>query len=144
MAANAPASDEAHHLGTGEPAVGQHVAEPHPHGDGAPYHLDGQRDLAPVVFLQPFHDGAAFPSFLGVSLAELVFPHAVVAFPPLLTDKGEVEQHLALPVGDAEEETLEAEYHLVGDVGEHLADGLRVDPPLLGKSVSSIIRQVIP
>ena len=42
-----------------------------------------------------------------------------------LTDKGEVEQHLADTVGNADEQPLEAKHHRVCDMRVYLADKLR-------------------
>ena len=46
---------------------------------------------------------------------------AVILFLAFLSDKREVKQHLAPAVSDAKEECLEAKYHRVCHVGEHLS-----------------------
>ena len=67
----------------------------------------------------------AFRMFLGETGVKLLLLQSVVPILAFLTDKGEVEQHLADTVGNADEQPLEAKHHRVCDMRVYLADKLR-------------------
>ena len=119
--------DELDDFGTCEPAVGQHVVEVDLLLDDALDHLRHQRNLACVVLLQALGRGTAIGSLFGETGIKLLLLQVVVALFPLLADEAEVEQHLRLSVGDAEEQSLEAEYHRVGDMRVNLPNKFRLD-----------------
>ena len=69
----------------------------------------------------------AFLSESGIKLLLLQAIHTVLA---LLTYKAEVHEHLGSSVCNTKKQTLEAENHLVLNMGEHLPDHLRLDASL--------------
>ena len=115
--------DELDNLSAGEPTVSHDVVKVYLLLDDALYHLYHQGYLALVVLLYTLGRVGVFGMFLGEAGIELLLLQAVVLL-PLLADKGEVNQHLALAVGDAEEEGLEAKHHGVSDMRVYLADKL--------------------
>ena len=130
MALHMTGCDEPDDVSAGEPTVSQDVIEMYPLLDDTTDHLDHQRDLALVVFPDALGCIGIPGMFLGEACVELLPFQAIVLLPSLLADESEVYQHLAPAVGDAKEEGLEAEHHGMGDMGEHLADKLRLDAAL--------------
>ena len=120
-------SDEQDDLCTGEPTVGQHIVEMDLALDNATYHLNHQGNLALVVFLNTLGSMGAFRMFLGETRIKLFLFQAVVALLSFLTDNGEVEQHLADTISNADEQSLETEHHRVRYMRVYLADKLRLD-----------------
>lgn len=122
--------DELDDLGTCEPTVGQHIVEVNLLLDDALDHFNHQRNLASVVLLDALGCRAVGCMFLGETCVELLLLQTVVTLLPLLTKKAEVKQHLCLAVGDAEEESFEAEHHCMCDMRIDLPDELRLDATL--------------
>ena len=102
-------ADELDNPGACEPAVSQHVAEAYLMLDSPADHFYGEVYLAHRILVKTGLDGNVPVPLYTVSCGELLPAHAVVALPALLAKDAEVEQHLADAVGDAEEESLEAE-----------------------------------
>lgn len=122
--------DELDDFGTCEPAVGQHVVEANLMLDDALNHLNYQRNLARVIFLNTLGRWAVGSMFLGETCVELLLLQTVVAQLAFLAQEREVEQHLRLAVGDSEEESLETEHHGMGDMGIDLSDEFRLESTL--------------
>ena len=127
MAPDVSGSDEQDDFCTGKPTVGQHIVEMDLTLDDAAYHLNHQGNLALVVFPNPFGGMGAFRMFLGETGVKLLLLQSVVPILAFLTDKGEVEQHLADTVGNADEQPLETEHHRVCDMRVYLTDKFRLD-----------------
>ena len=127
VASDVSGSDEQDDFCTGKPTVGQHIVEMDLTLDDAAYHLNHQGNLALVVFLNPPGGMGAFRMFLGETGVKLLLLQSVVPLLAFLTDKGEVKQHLADTVGNADEQPLETEHHRVCDMRVYLTDKLRLD-----------------
>lgn len=130
-----PGSYELDDFGTGEPAVCQNVVKVYLVLDDAAYHLYHQRDFALVILLYALGGVGLFGVFLGEPCVKLLLLQAVILFLALLPDKREVKQHLAPAVSDAQEKSLEAEYHGVCHMGEHLPDKFCLEATLRKVSV---------
>ncbi len=130
VASDVTRSDKQDVFCTGEPAVGQHVVEMDLALDNATYHLNHQGNLALVVFLNAHGSMGAFRMFLGETRIKLLLLQTVVPLLAFLSDKGEVEQHLANTVSDADEQPLETEHHRVRHMRVYLADKLSLDTTL--------------
>ena len=130
VASDMAGSDEPDDLDAGEPAVGQHVVEAYLALDDAAYHADHQGDLALAVLLDAPGGMGILRMLLGEARVKLALLHAVLPVLALLAHKGKVEQHLADPVGYADEQPLEAVHHRMRHVGVYLADEFRLDAPL--------------
>ena len=130
MASDVSGSDEQDDFCTGKPTVGQHIVEMDLALDNAAYHLYHQGNLALVVFLNPLGSMGVFRMLLGETGIKLFLLQSVVPILAFLTDKGEVKQHLADTVGNADEQPLETEHHRVCDMRVYLADKLRLDTTL--------------
>ena len=130
VASDVAGSDEQDDLCTGKPAVGQYIVEMYLALDDTAYHLNHQRNLAPVVLLNAHGGVGTFVMLLGETGIELLLLQSVVPLLALLSDEGEVEQHLADAISNADEQPLEAEHHRVGHMGVYLSDKLCLDTPL--------------
>ena len=130
VASDVTGSDEKDDLRTGKPTIGQHVVEVDLALDDATYHLNHQRNLALVVFLDTLGCVGVLVVFLGETGVKLLLLQAVIPLLASLADKGKVEQHLAHAICDADEQALEAEHHRVCHMGVYLADKLRLNAPL--------------
>ena len=113
---------ELDYLGTCEPTISQYIAKAYLMLDSPAYHLYGEVNLAPRVLVKASLDGSILAPLCAVSFGEFLLTHAVVAFPSFLTKDGEVEQHLADTICDAEEESLEAEDAAVFKMGVDTPD----------------------
>ena len=113
---------ESDYLGTCEPTVSQYIAKAYLMPDSPSYHLYGEVNLAHRVLVKASLDGSILSPLCAVSFGEFLLTHAVVAFPSFLTKDGEVEQHLADTICDAEEESFEAEDAAVFKMGVDTPD----------------------
>ena len=129
VASDVTGSDEKDDLCTGKPTVGQYIVKVYLTLDNTAYHLNHQGNLALVVLLDALGGMGAFRMLLAETRVKLLLLQAVVALLAFLTDNGEVEQHLADAVSDADEQALEAEHHRMRHMGVYLADKLRLDTP---------------
>lgn len=100
--------------------------------NGPANHLYGGVNLAHGILTETCLDGSVGIPFRAVSSGEFLLAHAIVALPAFLTNDGKVEQHLADAVGDAEEESLEAEDAAVFKMGVDTSDVLHT-PACLGE-----------
>ena len=116
-----PGCDELDDLGACEPTVSQNVVKLCLMFDDTPYHLHHKRNFALVILLYAFGGVGLIGVLLGEPCLKLPLLQAVIPFLAFLSDKREVKQHLAPAVSDAKEERLEAKYHRVCHVGEHLS-----------------------
>lgn len=123
-------ADEAHYLGTGEPAVCQHIAEVNFLRDSSADHLHREIDLVHVVLVKTLLDDSVRFAFCTVSSGEFLLTHPIVTFPAFLPEDGKVEKHLAHAIGNAKEESLEAEDATVFKVGVDTSDMLHTSTGL--------------
>ena len=130
VAPDVAGSDEQDDLCTGKPTVGQHIVEMNLALDDATDHLNHQRNLALVVLLDAFGCMRLLVVFLGESGIKLLLLQTVVPVLAFLSDKSKVKQHLADAIGDADEQSLEAEHHRVRHMGVYLTDKLSLDATL--------------
>ena len=79
MASDVAGSDEKDDLGTGKPTVGQHVVEVDLALDDATYHLNHQRNLALVVFLDAPGSVRVTVALLGETGIQLLLLQAVIS-----------------------------------------------------------------
>ena len=117
-------------LGTCEPTVCEDVVKVYLSGNKTLYHLYHERNLTLVILLDTFSRMAfrlAFLSESGIKLLLLKVVRAILAF---FTDKTEVHEHLGGTISNTKEQSLEAENHLVLNVGEHLSNHLGLDASL--------------
>ena len=117
-------------LGACEPAVSQHIAEAYLLPDSPANHLYGEVNLAHRVLDNAGLDGSVLIPLYTIPCGEFLLAHAVVALPAPLAQDGKVEQHLADAVGNAEEESLEAEDAAVLKMGVDTPDILHATPCL--------------
>ena len=116
--------NEPDNLSTGEPTVSQYIVEVNLLLDNTLYHLYHKGNLTLVVLFDTLGCLGVFCVLLCETGIKLLLLQAVVLFLAFLADEGEVYQHLALAVGDAEEECLEAKHHGMRYMREHLTDEL--------------------
>ncbi len=107
-----------------EPAVGKQVLEADAPLDGGSHHVHSKRDLVLVVLGEAFAHGIVLVALGCVSGIKLLLGHPVVLLAALLSNKGEVKQHLGNAVRDAEEESLETEDAPVLEMGMDTTDAL--------------------
>ena len=119
-------ADKPDYLGACEPAVSQYIAEAYLMLDSPADHLYGEVNLARRVLVKAGLDGCVLIPLYAVSSGEFLPAHAIVALPALLAKDTEVEQHLADAVGNAEEESLEAEDAAVLEMGVDTPDVLHM------------------
>ena len=111
-------------LSTCEPAVFKDIVEVYLFLDETLDHLYHEGNLAFAILLYPLGSCTVGTPVLLVSGIKLLLLHVVVAPLSLLTNEAEVHEHLSHAVRNAKEQSLEAEYHLVLDMGEYLANHL--------------------
>ncbi len=116
-----PGSDKIDDLSAYEPTVSQNVVKVYLIFDDTPYHLYYKRNFALVILLYALGCVRLIGVLLGGPCFKLLLLQAVFLFLAFLSDKREVKQHLASTVSDAKEESLEAKFHRVCHVGEHLS-----------------------
>ena len=117
-------------LGTCEPAICKDVVKVYLSGNKTLYHFNHERNLALVILLDTLCCMAVLVAFLSESGIKLLLLQAVRTLLALLTYKTEVHEHLSSSVSNTKEQTLEAENHLMLNMGEHLPDHLRLDASL--------------
>lgn len=132
MALDVSGTYEANHLGASEPAVGKQVVKADVLSNGSLYHGYHQLDLALLVLFCPRYNRGRFISILGKPRFELLVAHAEVVLPALFPEDGEVEDELALAIGDAQEEGFETKDCPVSQVRIDPADVFN-PPSRLGK-----------
>ena len=113
-------------LSTCEPAISEDVVKANLSGNKTLYHLYHERNLAFVIFLDTLCRMAFFLVFLRESGIKLLLFQVVRSLLAFFADKTEVHEHLGGSVRNAEEQPLEAENHLVLNVGEYFPDQLRL------------------
>ena len=116
--------DETDDLLAGEPTVGKQVLEANAPLDGGPHHVHRKRDLVLVVLGEALANGIVLVALRCVSGVKLLLGHPVVLLAALLSNEGEVKQHLGNAVRDAEEEGLETEDAPVLEMGMNTPDTL--------------------
>ena len=129
MAFDVAGVDETDDLLAGEPTVGKQVLEANAPLDGGPHHVHRKRDLVLVVLGEALANGIVLVALGCVSGVKLLLGHPVVLLAALLSNEGEVKQHLGNAVRDAEEEGLETEDAPVLEMGMNTPDTLH---PLSG------------
>ena len=130
VALDVAGGNEIEDLCTCEPAICEDVVKVYLSGNKTLYHLYHERNLTLVILLDTFSRMAfrlAFLSESGIKLLLLQVIHTVLA---PLANKTEVHEHLSGSVSNTKEQTLEAENHLMLNMGEHLPDHLRLDASL--------------
>ena len=122
--------DELDDLSTCEPTVSEDVVKMYLSGNKTLYHFNHERNLALIVLLDTLCSMAFCLAFLrepGIKLLLLQIVCSLLAF---FADKTEVHEHLGGTIRNTKEQTLEAENHLVLNVGEHLSNHLGLDTSL--------------
>lgn len=117
-------------LRTCEPAICENVVKVYLSGNKTLYHFNHECNLALVILLDSLCRMAILVTFLSESGIKLLLLQVIRTILALLANKTEVHEHLGGTIRNTEEQTLEAENHLVLNVGEHLSNHLRLDASL--------------
>lgn len=130
IASDAPCLDEPDYILAGEPTVGQKIIKPVSDPDGPADHLLEEYDLAPYIVLHSSGCRTILSAFLFIAPVKFSLRHGMVAALARLSDKFEINHHLALAIADGKYQGLEAQYHLMGDVTEDTANLLGMETSL--------------
>ena len=117
-------------LGTCEPTVCEDVVKVYLSGNKTLYHLYHERNLALVILFDTHCCMAILLAVLNKPSIKLLLLKVVRAILAFFADKTEVHEHLGGTISNTKEQSLEAENHLVLNVGEHLSNHLGLDASL--------------
>ena len=127
MASDVAGGNELDNVSAGKPAVCKDVVKVNLALDNTAYHLNHQVYLALVVFLDALGGMRILRMLLCEAFVKLLLLQAIVTFLAFLAYKSKVKQYLADTVGDADEQTLEAEHHRMRYVRVYFSDKLCLD-----------------
>lgn len=126
MTLDVAGSNELDDFCTCEPTVCKDIVKMYLSGNNTLDHLYHERNLALVILLDTPCRMAVLLTFLRESGVKLLLPQVVVTLLALLADKAEIHEHLSGTVRNTEEQTFEAQNHLVFHMGEHFANHFRL------------------